>query len=357
MKRGLRLALGGVVLLASGAAALPLWGLYSPSDPSGETRVFVVKPDEPVRDVFRRLEREELLPDRPLFGPQVLLLAARLSGADRAIKSGEYELSPSLTPLEILERLRAGAIRTLPVTVPEGLRIGEVAARLEAAEITSAAALVARALDPEFPRSLGVEADSLEGYLYPETYRFRRASSAEEVLRALVKEFNDRLTEEHRARIAASGLTLHEVVTLASIVEKETAVPEERPLIAAVFRNRLTYRMRLQSDPTVIYGIVRTRGRFDGNLRRRDLERDTPYNTYTRGGIPPGPIANPTIASIEAVLDPADVPYLYFVSRNDGTHVFSETLEEHTRAVNRYQRRRRSRDPAASPSHPPANPS
>jgi UPF0755 protein len=203
-------------------------------------------------------------------------------------------------------------------------------------------------MNPEFTRSLGIEAETLEGYLYPETYRFRRETPADEVLRAFVGEFNRRLTEETRAQIAASGMTLHEVVTLASIVEKETAVAAERPLIAAVFRNRLEKRMRLQSDPTVIYGIVRTRGHFDGNLRRRDLKRDTPYNTYTRGGFPPGPIANPTIASIDAVLAPADTPYLYFVSRNDGTHVFSNTLKEHTNAVNRYQRGGRRSTPANS---------
>jgi UPF0755 protein len=348
MRRALWIGVGLAGFAAGLLVTLPVVSLFSPADPTGRPRVFLVESGEPVPAVIRRLDEEHLLPDRPLFGPRVLVLVARLSGADRAIKSGEYELSPALTPIEILERLRSGTIRTLPVTIPEGLRIDEVAARLEQGEITSAAALVARAMNPEFTRSLGIEAETLEGYLYPETYRFRRETPADEVLRAFVDEFNRRLTEETRAQIAASGMTLHEVVTLASIVEKETAVAEERPLIAAVFRNRLEKRMRLQSDPTVIYGIVRTRGHFDGNLRRRDLKRDTPYNTYTRGGFPPGPIANPTIASIDAVLAPADTPYLYFVSRNDGTHVFSNTLKEHTNAVNRYQRGGRRSTPANS---------
>ena len=132
-------------------------------------------------------------------------------------------------------------------------------------------------------------------------------------------------------------------MTLASIVEKETGAAHERPRIAAVFRNRLERRMRLQSDPTVIYGVLRTRGEFDGNLRRGDLEADTPYNTYTRGGLPPGPISSASMASIRAVLTPEDVPYLYFVSQNDGTHYFSTTLREHVNAVNRYQKRRRRR--------------
>ncbi len=350
--RRVRTAVGAVGMLAVVALALPIVGLLSAADPDGQTRVFLVEPGEPVSAVIQRLGEENLLPERPLFGPRVLILVARLTGADRDIKSGEYELSLAATPLQILSSLRSGAIRTIPVTLPEGLRLDEMAARLEEADITSAAAFIARATDPSFAESLGVSGDSLEGYLYPETYRFGRATPADEVIRAFVQEFNRRLTDEHRAKVEGSEFSLHEVVTLASIVEKETAVDEERPLIAAVFRNRLKRRMRLQSDPTVIYGIVKTQGRFDGNLRRRDLKTDTAYNTYTRGGIPPGPIANPTVASIAAVLEPANVSYLYFVSRNDGTHVFSNTLEEHTNAVNRYQRRQRRPVPPKSPAAP-----
>ena len=350
--RRVRTAIGAVAMLAVVVLALPIVGLLSAADPDGETRLFLVEPGEPVSAVIQHLGEEDLLPECPLFGPRVLILVARLTGADRDIKSGEYELSPAATPLQILSSLRSGTIRTIPVTLPEGLRLDEMAARLEEANITSAAAFIARATDPSFAEALGVPGDSLEGYLYPETYRFRRATPADEVLRTFVEEFNRRLTDDHRAKVESSKLSLHDVVTLASIVEKETAVDEERPLIAAVFRNRLERRMRLQSDPTVIYGIVKSQGRFDGNLRRRDLKTDTAYNTYTRGGIPPGPIANPTVASIAAVLEPANVSYLYFVSRNDGTHVFSNTLEEHTNAVNRYQRRRRRPDPAKSPAAP-----
>ena len=155
----------------------------------------------------------------------------------------------------------------------------------------------------------------------------------------MVEEFRSRWTQQDQERLQESGFNMHEVITLASIVEKESGVPEERRTIAAVFRNRLKRRMRLQSDPTVIYGILVTRHEFDGNIRRSDLRTDTPYNTYTRGGIPPGPIASASIESIRAVLNPEDVPYLYFVSRNNGTHQFSKTLEEHNRAVRRYQKR------------------
>ena len=173
-----------------------------------------------------------------------------------------------------------------------------------------------------------------------------RQVEVDELLATLVEEFRSRWTDVDREALAASGLTLHEALTLASIVEKETSRREERGLISAVFHNRLRLRMPLQSDPTVIYGILYTRGSFDGNIRKRDLQADTPYNTYKHGGLPPGPIASTTIESIRAVLDPADVPYLYFVSRNDGTHEFSKTLREHTRAVNRYQRSRRRSNPS-----------
>lgn len=347
MRRALLLA----GALAVGAIALSVSGLFFRAQPEGESRVFTVGRGEPVASVARRLSAEGLLPERPLFGPRVLVAAARLSGADRQIKAGEYELSPTLTPLQLLAQLRAGRVRTLAVTLVEGLRLDEVAERLEAAGITPAEVLIARAGDSAFAGSLGIEADTLEGYLYPETYRFRRETPAPEVLRTLVKEFQERWREQDQALLSESGRSLHEVVTIASLVEKETAVAEERPLIAAVFLNRLRRGMRLQSDPTVIYGIIRERGHFDGNLRKRDLQEDTPYNTYTRGGLPPGPIANPTIDAIRAVLRPADARYLYFVSRNDGTHVFSRSLEEHTRAVNRYQRRRNPRR-----STPPSEP-
>jgi UPF0755 protein len=309
-----------VVALAGGAAS----GLFARPDAGGEPRIFAVEPGEPLGSVVSRLHEAGLLPRRPLFGPRVLLLFARLSGADREIKAGEYEISPGRSPLEILSKMRSGEIRTLAVTLPEGLRLDEVSTRLEQAGIVEAAVVRELATDPEFADSLGIEGETLEGYLYPETYRFRRGTPAEEVLRTLVREFRDRWTEEDERKLAESGFRLHEVVTLASVIEKETAAAEERTLISAVFRNRLKRGMRLQSDPTVIYGIVHTRGAFDGNIRKRDLLEDNPYNTYTRAGLPAGPIANPTIESIRASLDPADVGYLYFVSRNDGTHVSPE---------------------------------
>ena len=266
------------------------------------------------------------------------MLYAQARGFDRQVKSGEYELSGELSPLEILDKFVAGEVKTHAVTVPPGWHAREIAARFELADIVAADEFLALALDPAFSRELGIEADSLEGYLFPETYRFRRHTPADEVLRRMVEQFRAAWTDADRALLEAYRWPLHDVVTLASIVEKETGAAEERRRVAAVFDNRLRRRMRLQSDPTVIYGVLTTRGEFDGNIRKRDLTTDTPYNTYTRGGIPPGPIASPGMAAIRAVLDPEEGPYLYFVSENDGTHHFSTNLRDHEAAVTRYQR-------------------
>ncbi len=343
MKRALAFSALAVGLLAAAVASGTLRGLASAADPEGGERVFEVAAGESLSRVAQRLSQEGLVRETPFFGPRSLVLYARLRGIDRQVKSGEYDLSVAMTPAEILEKLVSGAVKTHEITLPPGWHVRELAARLEQAGILSAEAFAERAFDPQFAHELGVEADSLEGYLFPETYRFRRGTPPEEVLAAMVDQFRAAWTDEDRARLEAYRWSLHDVVTLASIVEKETSVPEERPRIAAVFDNRLKRRMRLQSDPTVIYGILATRGEFDGNIRRRDLETDTPYNTYTRGGIPPGPIASPGMEAIRAVLAPADVPYLYFVSRNDGTHYFSTLLRDHTNAVNRFQKQRRTR--------------
>lgn len=335
------LALGATATAAVAGLVLglaTLIALRTPADPGAPPGLFEVAPGEALGPVARRLERDGLLAGG-LASAQVLVAWARLGGTDHRIKSGEYELSAAQSPLEILAKITAGEVKTWPVTLPEGLTLEEVAARLGDAGIVDPAEVIALARDPDFALGLGVEADSLEGYLFPETYRFRRGTEPARVLEQMKAEFDAAWLPADRAALADSGMTLHQVVTLASIVEKETGVAHERPQIAAVFHNRLRKGMRLQSDPTVIYGLLRTTG-FDGNIRRRDLETDNAYNTYTRSGLPPGPISSVSMASIRAVLTPEDVPYLYFVSQNDGTHYFSTTLREHVNAVNRYQKRR-----------------
>jgi UPF0755 protein len=339
MRKPLAIA-AALLALAVPAPLLALWiwlGLNTPARSAPAPGTFEVAEGETLASVSRRLEADGFLARRGLAGASALVGWARLRGVDRDIKSGEYEFEAGLTPLQILDRLVAGQVKTYAVTLPEGLRVDEVAARVEAAGIARADAFLARARAADLAGALGIEANSVEGYLYPETYRFRRNSDPDEIIRSMYGELQRRWTDADREALGASGMSLHQVVTLASIVEKETSVPQERALIAAVFRNRLALGMPLQTDPTVIYGVLTTRGSFDGNLRRRDLETDTAYNPYTRRGLPPGPIANPGMDSIRAVLAPAQVPYLYFVSRNDGTHVFSSTLADHNAAVRRHQ--------------------
>jgi UPF0755 protein len=262
------------------------------------------------------------------------MFAARLMRADRRTKAGEYEFSPSMAPIDILRMLVKGEIKSHPVTIPEGHSIKEIAGVLkEAGLIQDSAAFIERA--NTFTAVLGFEAASLEGYLFPDTYAFTKAMGVDEIISMMTARFKAVYFKEFDGAAREKGMTLNEVVTLASIIEKETGAGDERPLISAVFHNRLKSRIRLQSDPTVIYGIKD----FDGNLTKKHLRTRTPYNTYRFHGLPPGPIANPGAAAIEAAINPALEDYLYFVSRGDGTHYFSKNLREHNNAVNRYQRR------------------
>jgi len=334
-----RLVAGGVALGVALALAgsLWVWQRLAPVDgsagPDAEV-LFHVERGDPLRAVARKLEEAGLVRDA-----RATSWLARLRGLSGDLQAGEYRLSPADPPARILERIAGGEVATWEVVIPPGLTAREIGARLAERELVDPAAFAVAVADPELARALDVPAPELEGYLYPETYRLARGLGAEEVARILVDEFHEAWREvEPGAR--ERGLSMHEVVTLASIVEKETGAPEERPLIASVFANRLERGMRLESDPTTIYGIPD----FDGNLRRRDLEDPAnPYNTYRHAGLPPGPIASPGLPALRAVVEPAESDYLFFVSRNDGTHVFSKTYREHVNAVDRYQRGGRSR--------------
>ncbi|MDR1871571.1 MAG: endolytic transglycosylase MltG [Deltaproteobacteria bacterium] len=256
-----------------------------------------------------------------------------LLGKPTSLKAGEQAMDPSLDVWGTIAALHKGNFKLYPFTVPEGRTMVEIAKAVEDAGLGRASDFLALCRDPEFIASLGLKGATLEGYLFPETYSFPRGTSLKAIITAMTGQFL-KVWNKHGATAAMKGMSQTEVVTLASIVEKETAKPEERPLIAGVFLNRLEKGMRLQTDPTVIYGL----DNFDGNLKRSHLETPHPYNTYVIDGLPPGPIASPGEESIKAVLNPAPGPFLYFVSRNDGTHHFSETLAEHNRMVNRYQR-------------------
>ena len=267
-----------------------------------------------------------------IASPRAFELAARISGSDRRLHPGDYRLDPGMSLPTLLSALLDGRGRTTPVTIPEGWRIESIAERLAAAGVCEREAFLAAARDPALLAELSIPGPSAEGFLFPETYALRLPSQPAEVIRLMHRQF-EKVWNELSAGARPPALSPLEAVTLASIVERETAAPGERPLVAAVFLNRLRLGMPLQADPTVIYGIEA----FDGNIRRRDLAAANPYNTYVVRGLPPGPIANPGRAALAAVLAPAPVDFLYFVARNDGTHQFSRSLAEHNRAVQRFQ--------------------
>ena len=259
-----------------------------------------------------------------------------MSGQGRHLKAGDYRFDRAMTPFEIIDKIARGDVFVITVTFPEGLPIAEMAKIFESHGLGPAAAFVRAAADPAPIRDLDPAAKDLEGYLFPETYALPRHTDAAKLVRTMVARFDRVLTPELRQSAAARHLTVRQMVTLASIVEKETAKADERPRVAAVYTTRLRIGMPLQCDPTVIYGLVKA-GRYDGNIHKADLSFDSPYNTYRYPGLPPGPIASPGRASLDAAVHPADADALYFVSRNDGSHEFARTLEEHNRNVQKFQ--------------------
>jgi UPF0755 protein len=270
-------------------------------------------------------------------------LYASITGRDRDIKAGTYLLEPGLSWNELIQALSDGRGIEQSITVPEGLRLREILPLLARSIGAPVESLWAAARDTATRRRLGVPTPDLEGYLFPDTYRFMYGTSAREAVRDMVRRFENIWEPAWDSRVAEMGMSRHAVITLASIVEKEARLAEERPVIAAVYHNRLRQGMPLQADPTVQYAIGEHRTR----VLYRDLKIDSPYNTYRNRGLPPGPIASPGRASIEAALFPANVPYRYFVAHPDGHHEFRVTFEEHTAARRLVQRR-----PSSSASRP-----
>ena len=316
-------------LLLAGAFGLRQWLFQQwPVTPPGVQRVKIA-PGSGLPQIALQLEQAGVVGNAERFAR-----LARWRDVAQKIKAGEYEFAKTATPREVLERLVAGDVIKLRITIPEGFTLREIAARVAAAGIGTAEQFLKAATDPARLAKAGIPAASLEGYLFPETYTVATTTSSEEIIRAMVAQLEKQLATELLAAARLLGLDRHALVTLASIIQKEAGNEEEMPLIAAVFHNRLRKGMRLQADPTVIYGIRN----FNGNLTRRDLTTPTPYNTYTRAGLPPGPIASPGLAALKAAANPAASNALYFVARGDGRHEFSVTLEAHNRAVNRYQR-------------------
>ncbi|HJR58485.1 MAG TPA: endolytic transglycosylase MltG [Vicinamibacterales bacterium] len=266
--------------------------------------------------------------------------AVWLRGSARRLQAGEYRFDRPMTPAEVVDKIARGDVYVRALTFREGLTVREMAAVFENAGFGSAGEFIAASKNAALISDLDPAARDLEGYLFPDTYTLPRRTTAAQLVERMVSRFQNVMTPELRAEAAERGLSIRELVTLASLVEKETARAEERPVVAGVYTNRLKIGMGLQCDPTVIYALMLA-GRYDGNIRKGDLQIDSPYNTYRYAGLPPGPIAAPGEASLHAAAKPADVSYLYFVSRNDGSHVFSTTLEEHNRHVYNFQKLRR----------------
>lgn len=334
MKTSLRIAAAALVIGVSLSAivAVGFWRYLDTPAGSERTDCYVeVPPGATCVEVAAILERAGII-----RGVRRFRWLAWFKGAETQIKAGYYTFHPAMKPSEVLERLVKGESQAVTVTIPEGYTVRQIAALLQGKGLADAGAFLSLASDPECVHSLGFGGTSLEGFLFPDTYRFSKGMGEQRIARVMTARFREVFKEEYRERLKELGITLEELVTLASIIEKETADPAERNLVSAVLHNRLKGGMLLQSDPTVIYGIED----FQGNLTSEHLQRAHPYNTYLVKGLPPQPIANPGEASLKAALFPASVPYRYFVSKNNGTHYFSTTLEEHQRAVDTYQRKR-----------------
>lgn len=318
-----------------GAAAGALWLRARVNEPFRSYRavdqVVEIPAGEAPRAIGRRLSAAGVVRDELTFRA-----ALWASGEARRLQAGEYRFDRPMSALEVVGKIARGEVDLASVTFREGLTIAEMAEVFETAGFGSASSFVEASADASLVRSLDAAAPDLEGYLFPDTYAVPRRTDARTLVRMMVDRFQDVLTPGLVASAAKRGLSARQLVTLASLVEKETARADERPAVAAVYHNRLKLGMGLQCDPTVIYALQRA-GKFDGNLRRDDLSFDSPYNTYRYAGLPPGPIAAPGKASLEAAANPAEVDYLYFVSRNDGSHEFARTLSEHNRNVQKFQ--------------------
>lgn len=327
--------LAAVFLLIIIAAGGAWWGqqlLRTPYKSFAGPEVFVEIPaGTGVAAIASRLSEAGVVPH-----PLIFRAAVRLAGVDKRLQAGEYRFADAATPGEVVDRLARGDVYTRAVTFREGLTIWEMADVFAEGGLGTKEEFLREVRDVSRIAEIDPEASSLEGYLFPDTYQLPRSAGAKGIVDAMVAGFLRAFDADLRAAAAARGLSAREVVTIASLVEKETASAPERPIVSAVYQNRLRIGMGLQCDPTVIYAL-QLAGKWNGNLTRDNLRVDSPYNTYRYAGLPPGPIASPGRASLEATVRPAEAPYLYFVSRNDGTHVFATTLAEHNANVARWQ--------------------
>ena len=319
-------------LLIAPILAFVFFGLfYSPLAPKHPVSL-TIQPGSGLSQVAEKLQDEGVI-----HNALALKLLARWNHQAGKIQAGHYRFSDPATPGEILDRLIAGDVEEVSLTIPEGFTLKQIAERIGNKGFGDRDTLLRLAYDRNFIHSLKIDATSLEGYLFPETYVFAPGIGEKALLKMMVDQLFSHLTPPLSKKAQALGLNRHQWITLASIIEKETGIVKEMPLISSVFHNRLKRKIPLQTDPTVIYGIKD----FDGNLTRKHLETPSPYNTYLNRGLPPGPIASPGLAALKAAVNPAQTKYLYFVATGDGGHKFSKTLKEHNAAVREYLAQRR----------------
>jgi len=317
-------------LLAVASVHLVLFLLRPPSS----TKVFkevLIPEGASFRAVATQLRQEGIITDKETF-----IALGRLLGITKKIRAGFYSLNTGMRPLDVLDYIKKGRIIEYQVVLPEGVTIDNVASILEGVGLADKSQFLAKATDPAYVRSLGLEGDTLEGYLFPATYYLPKGITLDGIIKRMASKYREIFNEDLKARAAALGMTEREVVVLASLIEKEAYLDSERMLISAVFHNRIKKGMALQCDSTIIYALQR-RGGWNGDLTKTEMRMKNPYNSYLNKGLPPGPIANPGKPSMIAALYPANVDYIFFVSKNDGTHYFSSNFKDHNRAVQEYQ--------------------
>ncbi|MBY0385985.1 endolytic transglycosylase MltG [bacterium] len=315
------------ILVAIGAWQVNTY--YNTPLPLSSYRIVTVSDKDSLRETAEQLVQKEVIASADVF-----LMWARIMGHDKKMKSGEYGIPVGVKMQGLFEILMSGKSLGHRLVVPEGTNLYEVARRLDQLALCKKEDFINLTTSAKFIQTLlGEEQASLEGYLFPDTYFFTKVDGCRVIIRRMVGRFLDKFK-----RVGSRpGWTRHQIVTLGSIIEKETGAGFERPQISSVFHNRLKKKMRLQTDPTVIYARFLRTGQYRLSISRGDLQTDHPYNTYKRGGLPPGPISNPGIEALKAAVRPAETDYLYFVSKNDGTHVFSKTYKDHSTAVTSYQ--------------------
>lgn len=331
LKKILKSALVFIIVASLLFSSWFLWEYYHPRDIISINTTFEVEKGSSASLIAAQLKKENIIKNKWPF-----LLAYKVFFSKENLIAGEYEFNPPLSVKKVLKKIIKGEVKLHPVTIPEGLTIKETADLLSQKYSMNKKEILRSAQNTQLISSIDDEAQSLEGYLFPETYHIPKNTTEEELIKNMVSQFKNIFNPKWRKRAQEIGMKVREVVTLASLIEEETSAPEEKPIISSVFHNRLRLGMKLDCDPTIIY-VLKKEGKYQGRLRNKDLKLDSLYNTYLYNGLPPGPISNPGKESLKAALFPSKTDFLYFVSKNDGTHKFSSTFREHQKAVIKYQ--------------------